>query len=215
MPGLILVPAKTLDQAKARLSGVLGAQSRRALTLAMLHDVTRAAVRTVETWVICSDAETAAVAREEGAVPVDDEVPRAGLNASLAVATASARRAGFDGVLVLASDLPCASADDVRAMIHTADVAIAPNRDGAGTNALWRHPPDVFETAFGQRSRAAHEARARTAGLKPLIVRRPGLAIDLDEPADIARALTQGVGPSTEEILGPIAHRLAVPHQTG
>src|SRR5206468_8741944 len=107
-----------------------------------------------------------------------------GLNPSLDAATRTAVAAGCDGLLVLASDVPCVRAADVDAVTGPAAVAIAPSRDGVGTNALWRSPPDVIVTAFGHRSRDAHVQLAQSAGIQAALVERPGLALDVDGPDD-------------------------------
>src|SRR5438093_2372729 len=176
MGRLILVPAKPLARAKARLAPVLSAAERRALTLAMLTDVVAAAAEAGVVWVVCSDPEAAGVAEAAGVRVVTDEVPDAGLNSSLAAAARIAHVSGCDCLLVLASAVPCARAADVDAIVGTASVAIAPSRDGTGTNALWRSPPDVIVTSFGRHSRDSHTRLARSAGIEPALVERPGLA---------------------------------------
>jgi 2-phospho-L-lactate guanylyltransferase len=210
MPALIVVPAKPLARGKARLAGVLSTQERRTLILAMLSDVVCVAAATGDVWVVCSDPDAARAAEENGARPVPDATPDGGLNTSLAAATAAAAAAGYEGVLLLASDLPCVSEDDVRFILDAGPVAVAPSRDGTGTNALWRSPPDIIGTAFGENSRAAHEALARAAGAEPLIVRRAGLALDVDTPQDLPDALGAGAGRRTALAAGPIVRRLRI-----
>ena len=66
-----------------------------------------------------------------------------------------------------------------------ARVAIAPDRSGTGTNGLYLPATLDFHCRFGVASRARHEAEARRHGIGPAIVTRPGLAADLDTPADL------------------------------
>ncbi len=202
MSALCLVPAKPLARAKARLGEVFSTEERRTLALAMLRDVIAAARACGDVWVVCSDAEVEEVARGGGAVALPDATPDAGLNPSLAAATHAIERAGYDGVLVLSSDLPCVTPDDIVAMLAPPGVAIAPSRDG-GTNALWRTPPGVIETAFGPGSRTAHERLAREAGVASAIVERAGLALDVDDPSDLVAALAAGAGPATTAAVDP------------
>ena len=75
-----------------------------------------------------------------------------------------------------------------------AGIAIAPDRGGHGTNGLYLPAGLDFTCRFGARSRVRHEAEARRFGIEPAIVVRPGLAFDLDTPADL-RALADGGGP--------------------
>ena len=72
---ICLVPMKPLEHAKARLAPVLSADQRRALSLAMLTDVVRAAGALDVVWVLNSDEDAAAVARAEGAEPRPDPAP--------------------------------------------------------------------------------------------------------------------------------------------
>ena len=47
-------------------------------------------------------------------------------------------------------------------------------------------PPDLIHFAFGPDSFAKHRAAAQAIGSNPEVVERPGLAFDLDSPADLA-----------------------------
>jgi len=71
-----------------------------------------------------------------------------------------------------------------------AEPPIAADKTGRGTNALALRPPDVIDFRFGVGSLAAHIAQAD--GLPLSVVDRPGLAFDLDTPADLARWLEMG-----------------------
>jgi 2-phospho-L-lactate/phosphoenolpyruvate guanylyltransferase len=194
----IIIPAKPLNRAKARLAAVLGASERRRLTLAMLADVcAAAAAASSDVWVVGSDAETFDVARRAGAKPVEDPTPSAGLVPSLnAVMPGDA-----GGVLILSSDLPAVTADDIRAVAEGAGVALAPDRAGSGTNALWRNPAAAIALAFGAGSRRAHEDLARASGVPFRLVTRPGLALDVDTPQDLDAAWGAPLGDATRRVL--------------
>ncbi|MGH2457081.1 MAG: 2-phospho-L-lactate guanylyltransferase, partial [Candidatus Limnocylindria bacterium] len=102
---------------------------------------------------------------------------------------------GIGALAVLHGDLPNLAVDDVRALVDAipaAGVAIAPDRAESGTNGLALRPPDAIGFRFGPGSFAAHRAEARRAGLSLAVVRRPGLAFDLDTPDDLARWLKLG-----------------------
>ena len=58
--------------------------------------------------------------------------------------------------------------------------------DGRGSNAILMTPPDAVELAFGNDSFLPHLDAARRAGLPPRIVRLPGIALDIDNPEDLA-----------------------------
>jgi 2-phospho-L-lactate guanylyltransferase len=48
-------------------------------------------------------------------------------------------------------------------------------------------PPDAVKLRFGEDSYFPHLAAARAAGIAPEILRLPGIAMDIDHPADVAR----------------------------
>lgn len=111
-----------------------------------------------------------------------------GLNSEVGSA---AQALGEEDLLVIHADLPAVSADDVAALIVAArdGVAIAPDRHGTGTNAIALADASGFPFAFGAGSFRRH--RELTGG-RARIVDRPGLAIDIDTPADITVALSLG-----------------------
>jgi 2-phospho-L-lactate guanylyltransferase len=92
------------------------------------------------------------------------------------------------GILVLAADLPYVQPADIVALIGRASpgvVALAPSKDGTGTNGFVVPPRIRFQPAFGSGSRSAHRREAHARGLEVVEVARPGLACDLDTPADL------------------------------
>jgi 2-phospho-L-lactate guanylyltransferase len=198
---VVLVPMKPLAAAKERLAPALDPDERRRLSLAMLTDVIGAARGFDRVWVLHSDPDAAAVARAAGVEAVDDPAPGRGLNASLESATTIAIAEGGSGVLVVSADLPAVTAADLTVMCEAPGVAVARDRGGSGTNALWRAPPNAIGVAFGGESLAAHESLAREAGQNIRVVERAGLAIDVDTPDDLAAAWIHGVGAATRRAL--------------
>lgn len=113
----------------------------------------------------------------------------AGLNAELdRVRTALA----CAPLLVISGDLALVTASDVSALRDAAEdhgVAIAPDRHGQGTNAIALCDSRPFAFAFGEGSFARHLAAAQGAAI---IRDHPGLAFDLDTPADLDDARRLG-----------------------
>ncbi len=112
-----------------------------------------------------------------------------GLNCELDVATS---RIG-GGIVVIHGDLPLVTAADIRALLSASEntgCAIAPDRHGAGTNALaLREVPAGFAYAFGVDSFNLHRQRLPA---ELAIVERPGLACDIDTRADLEAAIVLG-----------------------
>ena len=119
-----------------------------------------------------------------------------GLNEGLDQARREALADGVDTLLVIHGDLPNLQASEVAALLDACPaprgVAIAPDRAGTGTNGLCLRPPGIIEFAFGDGSFARHRAEAAAASVQVEIVLSPGLAFDLDTPADLARWLELG-----------------------
>jgi len=102
----IVLPVKSLDDTKARLSPVLGPAERAALTLAMLEDVLDAslAVPGWETWVLSPDETVLEVAATRGAITLVEDEPPLGQAIRQAEGEADAR--GADALAVLLPDTP-------------------------------------------------------------------------------------------------------------
>jgi 2-phospho-L-lactate guanylyltransferase len=179
----ILIPVKRLDQAKLRLSQRLAPPDRRRLGLAMLADVLRATEKWSHRMIVTSDQDAEAVGLAFGCALVSD--PGEGLNAAVAAGTAAATEAGASTLLVLPSDVPMVTSDDVNALFsYPEEVVVAPSGDG-GTNALIRRPPDSLDPAFGPGSATRHRERAARAGLSCRSVEMSSLVLDIDQYADL------------------------------
>lgn len=205
-----IVPLKALRDSKRRLASELSHTERAALMGRLFVGVLRAclAARRVDHVVaVVGDEAGAELARREGVAVVRD--PGRGLNAALRHATASlaghgARRTpdtggpsmDADASLVVVADLRAARPGDVDALVAAGGtgpgVLVARAHDG-GTGALLRRPVDVITPAFGAASAAAHLDAARAAGVRAGLIALPGLAHDIDRPADLAR---HGDGPT-------------------
>jgi 2-phospho-L-lactate guanylyltransferase len=213
---LAVVPVKPLAAALGRLAGVLGPAERQALQAAMLADllaVCRAASALGGTLVVTADPAVGVLARIGGARVVEEPAP-AGMNAAVALGLAAAAAAGAPAALVLTADLPLARPEDLDAVVAAAPpapgAALAPSRDGTGTNALLLGPPGAFPTRLGPGSLARHLAEAARAGAAVALVDRPGLALDVDTPADLAALRAAGAGGATGEALALLGAGLAV-----
>jgi 2-phospho-L-lactate guanylyltransferase len=173
-----VVPMKSMELAKGRLATVLDAAGRRALAGRMLDHV-------LETL---RHAGLPAVRVASGAG--DDN----NLNRDVTAAARAVQAEGASELLLVMADLPYLGADDIEALIEAgrrSAVVIAEAKDG-GTNALLLRPPTVLGFTFASHrpSAALHAEQARAAGIEPVVVRRPGLARDIDTPADLAQLVS-------------------------
>jgi 2-phospho-L-lactate guanylyltransferase len=198
----ILLPVKSLDEAKARLAPALDPVERAALTLAMLEDVLDAtlAVPGWETWVVSPDETVLEVAARRGASSIVEQEPP--LNTAIHQAEADALGRGFDAFAVLLPDTPLVTVAALTRALHTlGPVVVAPSSDERGTNLLLRRPPGAIRARFGPDSYRQHVEAAGEADLPVSVVERPELAFDLDAPDDILTVLRSSRPTRTRAVL--------------
>lgn len=183
----ILIPVKRLDRAKLRLSARLAADDRRRLGLAMLADVLRATDQWPHRLMVTEDPDAEAVGLAFGCDLVRE--PRKGLNSAILAGSQRAVAMGATTLLVLPSDVPLVSTDDVVELFGRPEqVVVVPSADG-GTNALMRRPPHAIAPAFGPASARRHLDLAARAGLEAARVDVASLALDIDRFTDLVRLL--------------------------
>lgn len=187
-----VVPVKSLDEAKSRLSGVLLPEHRRGLFKAMLADVLTALARArglQGILVVTLDPEAARLAESLGVRLIVESGCR-GQSAAVALAATVLAAEGVDGMLAVPGDVPLVHADDIEAVLDRhagpGSITIVPSRGHDGTNGLAISPPDAMPFRFGPGSFALHRDTARRAGLKVQCLERPGLALDIDDPEDLS-----------------------------
>jgi 2-phospho-L-lactate guanylyltransferase len=184
-----VVVARTGLSAKTRLAGVFPRlQDRAELARAMLADVLAAcAAAGLAGGLVVTDTGAGwSTAWNWGARPMLD--PLGGLNAAVGAGLAAAMRSGARTALVLPGDVPLVSAADLRDVLAVAGerqpaLVVVPDHTGEGTNGLVVRPPDLLTPAFGAASAAAHLAQLAGAVRYDC----PGLALDIDTPAELAR----------------------------
>jgi 2-phospho-L-lactate guanylyltransferase len=180
-----VVPVKGLAAGKGRLSAVLSDAERATFNRHLLErtlGILAAVPRVRTTIVVSPDDDALAIARFRDAAVLRETTP--GLNAALAQAARYAGDFGATELLIVSVDLPLLEPADLERAMPGYGVAIAPDRRETGTNLLYLSRPGLIGFAYGERSFAAHVAAAVAAGASAAIVRRPGLAFDVDTPAD-------------------------------
>jgi 2-phospho-L-lactate guanylyltransferase len=176
----VVVPVKAFADAKMRLATVLSAHERAALARKMAEHVVKAAAPLPVT-VLCDDAGVAIWARALGARVLS--VPGAGLNGAVNAAFAQLSEEGYDRVVVAHSDLPLAAGLAGLALLD--GIVLVPDRRLEGTNVISVPTHCSFRFAYGSGSFARHQDEARRSGLPWQVVQDPGLAWDVDFPADM------------------------------
>lgn len=193
----ILIPVKSTARAKGRLGSLLDQPARQQLSLHMLEDVLAAVMPAAGTlveavYVATSDPEALAIARRYGATILEEQEQRSeSYSVDAASRTCAAR--GVEALLTIPADVPAIRTEDIAAILREATaeraVVLVPSRDDKGTNAIWRRPPEVIPSRFGYDSFRKHQAETETRRLAWAALRLPRLAVDIDEPEDLAAFL--------------------------
>ena len=145
---------------------------------------------------MCGGAETEAEAIRAGAETILEAKP-SGQNPAARTGIEGVLARGGEAVLVLSSDLPLVSPVALQRVIEQGErageraVVAAAATGRGGTNALYMRPPGVIGLHFGDASLAKFERDARERGVAFHVHESEELALDLDEPSDLA-VLTEG-----------------------
>jgi FO synthase len=186
MTNWAVVTVKELTHCKQRLAEALAPEEREDLMRRMLGDVIealRGATGISRILVISPEDLTLdrdiAWLRDAGG----------GLNAAAEQAAGWLQANGAAGMLLVHADLPLLAAREIDTLIKAGlrqGLALAPDRRGQGTNALFMTLPGKLKFCFGEQSLKKHLAQAASNGLSAALVDSPGLCFDIDTEADLA-----------------------------
>ncbi|MER3445458.1 MAG: 2-phospho-L-lactate guanylyltransferase [Candidatus Dadabacteria bacterium] len=186
-----LIPVKDLSRAKERLSSVLSQPNRTALAYAMLEDVLRAmkSSRLLDRLFVVTLDENAIELANSLDVEIIKEVKQEGESTSVDYASKICKNMGAQSVLVIPGDAPLITHEDVDFILEKEkphpSVILVPARDGMGTNAILRKPPDVIPSRFGYDSFKKHIYESRQKNIPFEVYNLPRIALDIDGPEDL------------------------------
>ena len=188
----VIVLAKDFASAKQRLGPALGPRERRALARRNARRAIRAAGAGSRRLVVAGSEEVGAFAAKLGAEFLV-EPRQEGQNTAAMRGITHAVDNGAEAVIVLSSDLPFVTRRAVQRLLaagaaEAAPVAVAvPAVGRGGTNALYMRPPSAIKLHFGGDSLALFRHDAESKNVRFLIHHSTEMALDLDEPDDLAR----------------------------
>jgi len=193
---LIVIPLRGFLSAKERLREHMPDDARFTLVREMATHVVQTAMEVGPTAVLSRDKEIWSFARNLGAAVLEEPLsigthqatnPQHTLNQGLDWASGIANVTGATVLGILFADLPLLTAEDVEELLAVDEdqVHLAPDKSGQGTNALATSLPLGFPLSFGQGSFTRHREAALSASLTVRTLERPGLAFDIDTPADL------------------------------
>jgi 2-phospho-L-lactate guanylyltransferase len=193
----VIVLIKDFHAAKTRLRPALDAGQRHQLAVANARLALAAARAGDRALAVCGGEPAAELALSMGVEPLL-EVNPSGQNPAARLGISHALERGAASVLLLSSDLPRVDRRTVAAMLTAGRrlgrpaVLAAPAIGRGGTNALYLCPPDVIDLHFGDSSLLKFEREAAGRGVRFALHESPRLALDLDEPSDLAELGRRG-----------------------
>jgi 2-phospho-L-lactate guanylyltransferase len=190
-----ILPLKDFVNAKQRLAGVLAPHERRYLFQAMVEDVLDVLSKHagLEQLVIISDDPSAALLAERYQVLhwSESELNAKGLNGVIEAAAQRLLQQGVEDLLVVHGDLPLINEEEIQHLIDIHQVSekpamsISPDSPQQGSNCMLCSPPQVISFHYGENSFQKHCAEAKDRDVTVNVVPQPGLASDVDNPADL------------------------------
>lgn len=193
-----VVPVKDTAAAKQRLASALPPNLRQELALAMLEDVLAALANVTELAgriIVTTDLAAARLAARYRFQCHTDGAADGHTGAVMAAARLLAEMSGNIGMLTLPGDIPLVTPAEIEQLIaaHRQSYrqgapafTIAPSHDEHGSNAILMSPPDAVPLRFGDDSFFPHLAAAEACGIAPTVLHLPGIALDIDNPIDLA-----------------------------
>ena len=191
---MILVPVKNSSTAKQRLASVLDQPARTALAQAMLHDVLSA----LHGWsgrrscqaavaIVTGDPYAVDLARKYNFEIISDP-DNPGETGAIEMATRICVERAIESTLVIPADIPLIQPwelDEIMKHAPEEGSVLVPAADGRGTNAAFRRPANLFPLRFGNDSFKPHHAAAQSTGKPCIVMKLPGVAVDVDNPSDL------------------------------
>jgi 2-phospho-L-lactate/phosphoenolpyruvate guanylyltransferase len=180
----VLIPVKRFTAAKRRLAGILDVDERAELARWLAGRVVTAA-HPSPVFVACDDDGVAAWADEAGADVLWS--PGLGLNGAVDAGRATIAGKGFDHLVIVHSDIPLAH--DLPGLAATGTITVVPDRRRAGTNVLALPVSARVPASYGVGSFIRHLEMAMQSGFRVEVRSDPRLALDVDNPDDLAHPL--------------------------
>ncbi|MFT7685772.1 MAG: 2-phospho-L-lactate guanylyltransferase [Candidatus Azotimanducaceae bacterium] len=202
----LVIPIKQLQNAKQRLSGVLLPVERSALFKAMIEDVLEVATicdRIDEVVIVTEDKEVTDLALQYSVSVMgepagafiseasDSKLTERGLIAAVTYAGDQLAAAEIDVMIFLPGDVPLVSVEELEVVLDgmgrsgAPEVLIVPSNDLGGSNCVVCSPPNCLPFGFGKDSFRRHLRIAKEKGIDAVVVKLPGIGLDVDTPEDL------------------------------
>jgi 2-phospho-L-lactate/phosphoenolpyruvate guanylyltransferase len=202
-----IVPVKTFENAKMRLSSILDKEDRIHLSSLML-DYTLRVLDSVplltQIVLVSGDKRAELIAAKYGATFLREEKD-SGVNSAVAVADSYCMKKDADATIVIPHDLPLLDAIDISRVSNFAKnesrcIVICPSLRYDGTNMLLRKPPCVIGTFYDSDSYNTHVKSAIKLGIPVKLLISKNVMCDIDTPEDAMQIVKEAEAGDTKTI---------------
>jgi 2-phospho-L-lactate/phosphoenolpyruvate guanylyltransferase len=202
-----IVPVKTFENAKMRLSSILDKEDRIYLSSLML-DYTLRVLDSVplltQIVLVSGDKRAELIAAKYGATFLREEKD-SGVNSAVAVADSYCMKKDADATIVIPHDLPLLDAIDISRVSNFAKnesrcIVICPSLRYDGTNMLLRKPPCVIGTFYDSDSYNTHVKSAIKLGIPVKLLISKNVMCDIDTPEDAMQIVKEAEAGDTKTI---------------
>jgi 2-phospho-L-lactate guanylyltransferase len=203
-----IVPVKTFENAKTRLSPMLSTNDRIHLSSLMLDDTLSVLSRVQslqQIIVVSGDTRAGEIAARHG-VKFLYEREETGVNAAVMFADFYSVQQRAEATVVIPQDLPLLESIDVAMACDIAEnedkcIVICPSLRYDGTNLLVRKPPSVMETYYDSDSYKSHIKAATERGILVKFFFSKRLMSDIDTPEDAKQLVKEAGSGKTIEFI--------------
>ena len=206
MRGILLIPVKSLATAKQRLAMALNPWQRSRLAEAMLRDVMAAAsgVRNrLDVVLVTGDARAQHLARNLGFGVIED-TRNESETAAIEMATAWCEQRGYDTTVIVPSDIPLITSDELQRVLNAAPpegAVFVPAYDRRGSNCILLRPASLIPLRFGNDSFLPHCEALRNTGRELVVLEMPGIGLDIDNPHELDLLLQRDGSTNAQRLL--------------
>lgn len=215
MKTTVIIPVKSLINAKSRLSSILNFGERCELTFCMLSDVLKAVKASksiTDIIIVSSDQRVLDFSKKFGARILKEEYDE-GVNAAVSKAIQLCLKNGIESILILPSDIPLLSPIDIDNIVKMAEespiMVITPALRLNGTNALFLKPPNLIRTFYDEDSFHNHLRFSLNLGIKTKIYLSKRVMLDIDSLEDINIYLSNPSKTSTYLFLKRVKEKIS------
>jgi 2-phospho-L-lactate guanylyltransferase len=206
MPTALLIPVKTMGNAKQRLGDALDQHHRMLLAEAMLRDVLTAVsgvADRADVFLVTGDADAQALAAEFNFGIIEDRC-NVSETAAIEMATMWCEERGYNTTIVIPADIPLITGTELQAVLDAAPnegAVFVPAYDRRGSNCVLRRPANLIPLRFGNDSFLPHCEAMRMTGKALIILEMPGIGLDIDNPHELELLLQRAGDTHSQRLL--------------